>query len=129
MSKNSNGQGLRDELVNEDNVTFLNRSDCCERFDIEDSDNNIEIIQKIISNVPAHSVILFDEVPLTSISNVEKRTFSYDWSLLKNMRPVEVTAVICLQPIRIAPTFRAKTHKVIGPEEADMVLLTNQYRN
>ena len=41
FSKNSNGQGLRDEMVKEDNVTFLNRTECCERFDIVDGDDNI----------------------------------------------------------------------------------------
>ena len=127
FSKNSSGQGLRDWLGEKDHVTFLNRTECCERFSLVDSDDNIEIIQKIISEIPAHSVIVFDEVPLTS--KVEKRKASYDWSSLENKSPTEVTAVVCLQPIRIAPTFRAKTHTVIGPKDADMIVLTKQYRN
>ena len=124
LSKNSNGQGLREWVEKEDNVTFLNRAECCKKFDLMDSDDNIEIIQKIISKVPTLSVIVFDEVPLAS--KVEKRTASYDWSSLENARPEEVTAVVCLQPIRIAPTFRAKTHTVIGPRDADVIELTNQ---
>ena len=136
LSKNSDGQGLREWAEKEDNVTFLNRTECCERFNLVDSDDNIEIIQKIISAIPAHSVIVFDEVPLTSkveksirSSKVQKKTTSYDWSLLENTRPLEVTAVVCLQPIRIAPTFRAKTHTVIGPKDADLIELKSQYRN
>ena len=127
LCKNSNGQGLREWVEKEDNVTFLNRNECCERFNLVDGDNNIEMIQKIISEVPAHSVVVFDEVPLTS--KVENRTASYDWSSLENKRPEEVTAVVCLQPIRIAPTFRAKAHTVIGPKDADVIELFNQYRS
>ena len=127
LSKNSSGQGLRECAEKEENVTFFNRTECCERFNVVDSDDNIEIIQQIISKVPAHSVIVFDEVPLTS--KVEKRKASYDWSLLKNERPEEVTAVVCLQPIKIAATFRPKTHNVIGPKDADIIQLTHQYRN
>ena len=127
LSKNSNGQGLREWVEKEDNVTFLNRTECCEKFNLRDSDNNIEMIQKIISEVPAFSVIIFDEVPLTS--KVEKRKASYDWSSLKNKRPEEVTAVVCLQPIRIAPTYRGKTHNVIGPKDCDLIELQSQYRN
>ena len=129
LSKNSNGQGLREVAEKGDNVTFLNRTKCCERFDIVDNDDNIEIIQEIISKVPPHSVIVFDEVPLASKVDLSKRMFSYDWSLLENRRSEEVTAVVCLQPIRIAPTFRAKAHTVIGPKDADVIELCNQYRS
>ena len=59
----------------------------------------------------------------------QKRVVFYDWSLLENRRSKEVTAVVCLQPIRIAPTFRAKAHTVIGPQDADVIELTNQYRS
>ena len=122
LSKNSNGQGLRKSAEEEENVTFLNRSECCEQFQIIDGDDNVTIIEE----VPAHSVVVFDEVPLFSrIDGVA----SYDWSSLENKRPEEVTAVVCLQPIRIAPTFRPKTHAVIPPKDADVVELTNQYRN
>ena len=79
-------------------------------------------VQEIISKVPPHSVIVFDEVPLTSKVNLSKRMFSYDWSSLENRRSEEVTAVVCLQPIRIAPTFRAKAHTVIGPKDADVIV-------
>ena len=127
LSKNSNGQGLREWVEKEDNVTFLNRTECCERFNLVDSDDNIEIIEKIIFEVPADSVIVFDEVPLSS--KVKKKMALYDWSLLENKRPEEVTAVVCLQPILIAPTFRARTHNVIGPKDCDFIELKSQYRN
>ena len=126
LSKNSNGEGLRKLAEKEASVTFLNRTECCEQFNIADDDDNIRIIEEVIAKVPAHSVVLFDEVPL--FSNIGKDA-SYDWSLLENKRPEEVTAVVCLQPIRIAATFRHKTHTVVGPKDADMVHLTNQYRN
>ena len=127
LSKNSNGQGLKELTEKEDNVTFLNRTECCERFSLVDNDNNIEFIQKIISEVPAHSVIVFDEVPLTS--KMERKMASYDWSSLENKRPEEITAVVCLQPIRIAPTFRGKTHNVICPKDCDSIELKCQFRN
>ena len=126
LSKNSNGEGLRKLAEKEESVTFLNRTECCEQFNIADDDDNIKIIEEVIAKVPAHSVVLFDEVPL--FSNIGK-VACYDWSLLENKRPEEVTAVVCLQPIRIAATFRHKTHTVVGPKDADMVELTNQYRN
>ena len=126
LSKNSNGQGLRKCAEEEENVTFLNRSECCEQFQIVDGDDNVTIIEEVIAKVPAHSVVVFDEVPLFSrIDGVA----SYNWSSLENRRSEEVTAVVCLQPIRIAPTFRPKTHAVIPPKDADVVELTNQYRN
>ena len=127
LSKNSNGQGLRESVETAENVTFLNRTECCERVNVVDSDDNIEIIENMISEVPVHSVIIFDEVPLTS--KLEKGKPSYDWSLLKNCRPEEVTAVVCLQPIRIAPTFMPKAQTVIGPTDADIIELKNQYRS
>ena len=126
LSKNSNGEGLRKLAEKEESVTFLNRTECCEQFNIADDDDNIKIIEEVIAKVPAHSVVLFDEVPL--FSNIGK-VACYDWSLLENKWPEEVTAVVCLQPIRIAATFRHKTHTVVGPKDADMVQLTNQYRN
>ena len=127
FSKTSQGQGLRDSIGKEDHVTFLNRAECCQKFNIEDGDDNIKVMQHIIAEVPPNSVVLFDEVPLAS--KFEKQKASYDWSLLENKRPEEVTAVVCLQPILIAPTFMPKIHTVIGPKEADVIRLTQQYRN
>ena len=126
LSKNSNGQGLRKSAEKEEHVTFLNRTECCDQFNIVDSDDNIKIIEEVIAKVAADSVVVFDEVPLFSKIG---RVASYDWSLLENKRPEEVTAVVCLQPIRIAPTFRPKTHTVIGPKDADWIELHNQFRN
>ena len=127
LSKTSNGQGLRELVEKEEEVTFLNRTECCERFNIRDGDNNINIIEQIISEVPAHSAILFDEVPLSSKSDQGK--LSYDWSSLQNKRPGEVTAVVCLQPIRLDVTFLPEGHDVVVPKDADKIQLTNQYRN
>ena len=123
LSKNSNGQGLRKCVEKEEPVIFLNRTECCERFNIVDCDDNIKVMEEVIAKVAAHSLVVFDEVPL--FSRID-RVASYDWSSLENKRPEEVTAVVCLQPIRIAPTFRAKTHTVIGPRDADVIELTNQ---
>ena len=123
----SSGLGLREWAERSDGVTFLNRTECCQRFDIKDNNDNIKIIEKVISEVPAHSVVIFDEVPLSS-----KRTskeLSYNWSTLKNRRPEEVTAVVCLQPIRLDVAFKAKTHNVRGPKDADMIELSHQYRS
>ena len=127
FSKTSQGQGLRDSIGKEDHVTFLNRAECCHKFNIEDGDDNIKVMQHIIAEVPPSSVVLFDEVPLTS--RFDKQKASYDWSLLENKRPGEVSVVVCLQPILIDVTFRPISHDVIGPEDADVVKLTNQYRN
>ena len=82
FSKNSSGQGLRHWLGKKDHVTFLNRTECCERFNVEDGDDNIKIIEHIINEVPPNTVLLFDEVPLTS--KQEKNKASYDWSSLEN---------------------------------------------
>ena len=127
LSKNSDAEGLREWVRKDENVTFLNRTQCCDKFKVVDRDDNIEIIQSVISKLPAQSVITFDEVPLTS--KEERNKAFYDWSLLENKRPAEVTAVVCLQPFRIAPSFRQKTHSVVGPKDADVIELTNQYRN
>ena len=111
--------------MNADN--FLNRTECCQRFDIKDNVDNIRIIEKVISAVPAHSVVIFDEVPLSSMT--VERKLSYDWSTLKNRRPVEVTAVVCLQPIRLEVTFRNRTHKVTAPKEGKVIELKRQSFN
>ena len=128
LSQSSNGRGLREWVMKEEEkVTFLNRSECSETFGITDTGDNIKMIETVISKVPTHSVIVFDEVPLSS--RKENKSACYDWSLLHNKRPEEVTAVVCLQPIRIAPVFRQKTHHVICPKDADVIQLTNQYRS
>ena len=127
LSRNSNGQGLRDWFGQEEQITFLNRKDCCARFNFQDSDDNIKTIEAIISKAPTHSVLLFDEVPLSS--KIEQGRPSYDWSTLRNRRPNEVTAVVCLQPIRLAVTYLPKSLKIKGPQDADSIELTNQYRS
>ena len=96
FSKNSSGQGLRDWLGAKDRLTFLNRTECCERFNVEDGDDNIKIIEHIISKVPSHTVLLFDEVPLKS-----NRT-SFDWSSLENKRPEDLTVVVSLDKWQMA---------------------------
>ena len=145
LSQKSTGKGLRELAESDDaSVSFFNRAECCQRFNITDDKDNIKIIEKVISEVPAQSVVLFDEVPL-SCKNLMTESFStsgrnlrrgpsfqqesYDWSTLKNKRPDEVTAVVCLQPIRLDVTFKNMTLDVTGPEDADVIVLTNQYRN
>ena len=127
FSKTSQGQGLRDWIGKEDHVTFLNRAECCQRFNIEDGDDNIKVIQHIIAEVPPSSVVFFDEVPLTS--NFERKKASYDWSQLENRRRDEVTVVVCLQPLLIAATLKTTAQNVKSPPTADAIQLKDQYRN
>ena len=127
FSKTSQGQGLRDSIGKEDHVTFLNRAECCQKFNIEDDDDNIKVMQQIIAKVPPSSVVLFDEVPLTS--KFEKQKASYDWSLLENKRSEQVSVVVCLQPLLIAATLKTKAQNVKTPPTADLIELTDQHRN
>ena len=127
LSKTSTGQGLREVEEKRENVTFLNRSECCDRFAIPDSDDNVKIIEEITSKVPTNSVLLFDEVPL--FCKREEGRPSYNWSSLTNLRPEEVTVVVCLQPIRLDVTFLREGHDVVVPTDADVIELINQYRN
>ena len=39
FSKNSSGLGLKHWVGEKDRVTFLNRSEACERFNVEDGDD------------------------------------------------------------------------------------------
>ena len=59
FSKTSQGQGLRDSIGKEDHVTFLNRAECCQKFNIEDDDDNIKVMQQIIAEVPPSSILNF----------------------------------------------------------------------
>ena len=127
FSKTSQGQGLRNSIRKEDHVTFLNRAECCQKFNIKDGDDNIKVMQQIIAEVPPSSVVLFDEVPLPS--RFEKQKASYDWSLLENKRPEEVSVVVCLQPLLIAATLKTKAQNVKSPSTADVIELTDQHRN
>ena len=128
FSKNSSGQGLRDWLGEMDHVTFLNRTECCERFNVRDGDDNIKMMEDIIREVQPHTVLFFDEVPLAS--KLESNEISYNWSSLENKRPEEVSVVVSLQPLLLAATrHRHRSHNVIGPRNADVIELSNQYRN
>ena len=97
------------------NVTFLNRTECCKRFNVEDGDDNIKIMEHIIREVPPHTALLFDEVPLTS------NKASYDWSSLENKKPEEVSVVVSLQPLLLDATRKTRAHNVKGPTNADVV--------
>ena len=101
FSQNSSGQGLRDWVEENDNVTFLNRTECCERFNIQDEGDNIKLMEQIIEEVPPQTVLFFDEVPLAS--KIERKA-SYDWSSLENRRPEEVSVVVSLQPLLLDAT-------------------------
>ena len=127
FSKNSTGQGLRDWVGDKENVTFLNRNECCERFNINDDGDNIKMIEHIIQVAPPETVLLFDEVPLAS--SLRRSKTPYDWSSLKNKRPQEVTAVISLQPLLIRATPKGDSQIVKGPIDAHVVELSSQYRN
>lgn len=134
LSKNSTGQGLREWVGEEEHVTFLNRTECLQMFNIQDDDNQIQIIETIISRLPPKTVVLFDEVPLFSKmerrhGRIQRGRFSYDWSMLENLRPEEVTVVVCIQPIRIAATFKNLCCDVTVPADADVIRLSSQYRS
>ena len=102
LSQHGSGQGLRNSLSKATNVTFFNRKECCQRFNIDDSDDNIGIIEHIIKKVPPSTAVFFDEVPLAS--RILGSKTSYDWSSLENKRPDEVTVVLSLQPLLLSAT-------------------------
>ena len=73
--------------MEEGNVTFLNRSECCERFSIEESDDNIKIIEEIISTVPLNSVVLNSWVRLNSVVGfflTSERVMNFEKNLKKS---------------------------------------------
>ena len=127
FSQHGDGQGLREWVEKTNFGTFLNRKECCERFNTSDSDDNIKMMENIVEKVPPHTAILFDEVPLAS--RILDNKTSYDWSSLDNKRPDEVTVVVSLQPLLLAATPRTKSRNVRGPKNADVIKLTRQYRN
>ena len=43
----------------EEQITFLNRKECCEIFNIQDSDDNIKVIEQVISEAPKYSLMRF----------------------------------------------------------------------
>ena len=113
FSQLGSGKGLREWVENTDHITFLNRQECCDTFQIEDCDDNIAVIENTIEAVPADTALLFDEVPLAS--RIVGSKTSYDWSSLENRRPEEVTVVVSLQPLVLTATPKARPHNVKGP--------------
>lgn len=132
FSKSSKGKELcgnfRNELEIENtaDVKTYSRQDACNKLKVVDSDNNIVVLEEIISKLPENSVAMFDEVPLTSEDHVRP---SFDWSSLKNTRGNDVTVVVCLQPLLSKVTLKSKGHTVMPPGEADVINLTRQYRS
>ena len=138
------------QVGEEISVETFSRQESLEKFGFENSSDNIAAIEGIIENVPADSVVVFDEVPLESRSvnqdiKVMRQKASHDWSSLRNRRPTEVpagvfcfvfylifvqiTAIVCLQPISQAPTNKHKSRSITAPEDADAIVLTKQYRS
>ena len=107
---------------------MYSREECCKEFDVQDSDDNVKVLEDIIAKLPDSSVAMFDEVPLIS-NQKNKRKPSYDWSSLKNSRAPDVSIVICLQPLKIGSTLKHKAHFVKGPAEADVIELVKQFRS
>ena len=132
FSNNSDGEELRGqfkaEFRNFSNVEvrLYSRAECCEEFGVNDSDDNLSVIKEIVSTVSEDSVIMFDEVPLSSKGSGKRRRF--DWTELKNIRQ-DVTAIVSLQPVIQEETITSRSHQVQCPGQADVVELTQQYRS
>ena len=105
FSKNSQGRELKLnfkkelQVGEEISVETFSRQESLEKFGFENSLDNIAAIEGIIENLPADSVVVFDEVPLESRSvkqdiKVVRQKASHDWSSLRNRRPTEVPAVV-----------------------------------
>ena len=88
------------QVGEEISVETFSRQESLEKFGFENSSDNIAAIEGIIENVPADSVVVFDEVPLESRSvnqdiKVVRQKASHDWSSLRNRRPTEVIVIFC----------------------------------
>ena len=106
FSKNSQGRELKLnfkkelQVGEEISVETFSRQESLEKFGFENSSDNIAAIEGIIENLPADSVVVFDEVPLESRSvnqdgiKVVRQKASHDWSSLRNRRPTEVLVIV-----------------------------------
>ena len=108
-------------------LEVLSRSECCQKFGVHDGNDNIKVINDIITKLPKQTVILFDESPLTSTDG-DGVTPSYNWTSLKNERP-DVSVIISLQPVRMHPTLKSKQHNLEWPADADVIELKTQFRS
>ena len=107
-------------------LEVLSRREICQKFQVEDGEDNIKVINDIIKNLPKQeTIIYFDETPLASI---EGNRPSYDWTGLKLERS-DVSIIISLQPIRQHTTLKSKAYDIKCPEDADFVELNTQYRS
>ena len=90
------------QVGEEISVETFSRQESLEKFGFENSSDNIAAIEGIIENLPADSVVVFDEVPLENKSvnqdgKVVRQKASHDWSSLRNRRPTEVLVIVfCL---------------------------------
>jgi hypothetical protein len=132
FSKNSHGlelqQRFKSEFRNENdiNIQTYSRQECCEKYHVEDSDDNIFVIENIVKQVEEDTIIMFDECPMERKMKLWGN--DYDWKDLRNTGK-NVTLVVCLQPIMMEPTSHSAPSDVLGPRNASVVLLSNQYRN
>ena len=93
---------------------------------MDDSADNISVIEQVVAAIPEDSVIVFDETPFSSKGTGRKRSF--DWSSLRNQRK-RVTVIVSLQPVVVEETIKCKEHDILYPTDADVVELTQQYRS
>ena len=118
---------------NKTNIEVYSRAECCAAFGVNDSRDNISTIEQLIEKVPEETVIVFDEVPIETMNRSTRNSIntkpSYDWSRLTNNRPDDVSVVVCLQPVSQTPTKLHRSRAIIGPEKADVIQLTRQYRS
>ena len=105
-------------------LQLFSRTEICERFNIDDGDDNLRIFQKILEKIPQNTCIFFDETPL---AQCEGSTPSFNWSDLKNTRPGEISVIIAMQPLRQKPTLKLKQQNPIWPN--DVVKLELAYRS
>ena len=94
LARDSDGDQLkkqfREEFQTENqnvNLQVLNRDECIEKFGIEKTNNEIDLIHSIVSSVPENSLIFCDEA-LMKTDNTQTGK-DYNWSNLRNERATE----------------------------------------
>ena len=132
LSQTSEGTALRSQfkaelrVAEEIPVRTFSRREILEHLGLEDMADNAELINQIIKHedIKPGTCILFDEVPMLH----ELDPPSYDWSKLVNTRD-DVTAVVCIQPVRPHGTLKSVKHALTWPENADILTLERQFRS
>ena len=130
LSKNGDGSELR-QIFKKNFSQFVDlesysRTSCCEKFLVDDQDDNIELIKTVISKIPESSVVFFDEVPIYSKPKGKK--VSYDWTDLHSWSR-DISVIVSLQPISYKEVINGKPCRIKVPKEADAIVFIHQYRS